>query len=84
MVRKGNDNTKVIKKTVIVEKGNETQLNRVACPRCGKTHVGVCYLESGACFKCGKVGHVIRDYPTMKTEQVAKLTDGKPSLKIQG
>lgn len=84
MIRKGNDNTKVIKKTAIAEKGTGTQQNRVACPCCGKTHVGVCYLESGACFRCKKVGHVIRDCPTMKMEQAIKPIDGKPRLKIQG
>ena len=36
------------------------------CPRCGKAHSGTCYLESGACFKCGKTGHFIKDCPILR------------------
>lgn len=60
-----------------------TQLNMVTCARCGKFHVGVCHFETGACFRCGKTGHVIKDYPLMKTNLIAKPTNGKPRPKIQ-
>ncbi|XP_028127173.1 uncharacterized protein LOC114323719 [Camellia sinensis] len=33
------------------------------CPECGKKHHGTCYRKSGACFQCGKTGHLIKDCP---------------------
>ncbi|XP_028102152.1 uncharacterized protein LOC114301384 [Camellia sinensis] len=33
------------------------------CPECGKKHYGTCYRKSGACFQCGKTGHLIKDCP---------------------
>ncbi|XP_028093324.1 uncharacterized protein LOC114293449 [Camellia sinensis] len=34
-----------------------------ACSKYGRKHKGMCYRESGACFQCGKTGHMIRDCP---------------------
>ncbi|RVW67114.1 Retrovirus-related Pol polyprotein from transposon 17.6 [Vitis vinifera] len=43
-------------------KGNATHYLDGACPTCGKKHGGrPCYRETGACFGCGKQGHLIRD-----------------------
>ncbi|XP_028061898.1 uncharacterized protein LOC114265327 [Camellia sinensis] len=33
------------------------------CPECGKRHKGVCRRISGACFRCEKIGHMIKDCP---------------------
>ncbi|XP_075515456.1 uncharacterized protein LOC142550104 [Primulina tabacum] len=33
------------------------------CDTCRQKHVGECYRKTGACFKCGKVGHRIKDCP---------------------
>ncbi|RVW67492.1 Transposon Ty3-I Gag-Pol polyprotein [Vitis vinifera] len=45
-----------------------------ACPTCGKKHGGrPCYRETGACFGCGKQGHLIRDCPENR-----KFITGKP------
>ncbi|XP_028098132.1 uncharacterized protein LOC114297849 [Camellia sinensis] len=30
-------------------------------PECGRKHRGVCHRASGACYWCGKVGHMIKD-----------------------
>ena len=38
------------------------------CLKCGKKHNGVCYRESGACFKCGQMGHCIKNCPALKSE----------------
>ncbi|KAF5934507.1 hypothetical protein HYC85_030678 [Camellia sinensis] len=31
------------------------------CPNCGRKHRGVCYRASEACYRCGKVGHMMKD-----------------------
>ncbi|KAL6321014.1 hypothetical protein AAG906_011987 [Vitis piasezkii] len=43
-------------------KGKTTQNLDGICPTCGKKHGGrPCYRETGACFGCGKQGHMVRD-----------------------
>ena len=54
------------------------------CSKCGKKHNGVCYRESGACFECGKMGHCIKDCPTLKSEPMVKPNDVNQWPKIQG
>lgn len=39
--------------------GNDTPI----CPECGKRHKRVCHMISGACFRCGKTCHIIKDFP---------------------
>ncbi|XP_057969581.1 uncharacterized protein LOC131158740 [Malania oleifera] len=31
------------------------------CPLCGRRHPGQCWLFTGACMRCGKQGHQVRD-----------------------
>lgn len=33
------------------------------CPTCNRPHTGVCWKRSGACFNCGKIGHLNKDCP---------------------
>ena len=33
------------------------------CPTCGGAHSGVCLAKTGACFRCGQMGHRIKDCP---------------------
>ncbi|XP_028109546.1 uncharacterized protein LOC114308203 [Camellia sinensis] len=40
-----------------------TQDSVPVCSECGRRHRGVCHRLSGACFRCGKTGHLIRDCP---------------------
>ena len=51
-----------------------TQNSDVICSSCGKKHEGrPCYREIGACFGCGKQGHMVKDCPENK-----KFIIGKP------
>ncbi|RVW95658.1 Transposon Ty3-I Gag-Pol polyprotein [Vitis vinifera] len=70
-------------------KGKAAQNLDEACPTCGKKHGGrPCYREIGACFGCGKQGHLIRDCPenrkfiTRKPKEENKEDKQKP--KAQG
>ncbi|XP_056166822.1 uncharacterized protein LOC130138004 [Syzygium oleosum] len=42
------------------------QSNPGPCATCGKRHSGPCYRKTGACFLCGKIGHMARDCPAQK------------------
>ncbi|RVW14025.1 Transposon Ty3-I Gag-Pol polyprotein [Vitis vinifera] len=65
--------SEVVDRALIAEKDNE-ELHQWACPTCGKKHGGrPCYRETGACFGCGKRGHLIRDCPENR-----KFITGKP------
>ncbi|KAF5442826.1 hypothetical protein F2P56_035444 [Juglans regia] len=33
------------------------------CRTCNRVHAGVCRMEAGLCFRCGKSGHYLRDCP---------------------
>ncbi|XP_019229799.1 PREDICTED: DNA-binding protein HEXBP-like [Nicotiana attenuata] len=37
------------------------QQKRPPCPRCGKMHLGVCYMNLPICYGCGLRGHIQRD-----------------------
>ena len=58
---RGNEHNKPFKKKTTIEP--ETRMVQQVievCQKCGKKHKGVCYRESGACFKCGQMGHRIK------------------------
>ena len=61
----------------------------MVCSTCGKKHGGrPCYRETGACFCCGKQGHLIRDCPENKGYIIGKPKeenkDNKQKPKAQG
>ncbi|XP_028094962.1 uncharacterized protein LOC114294971 [Camellia sinensis] len=44
------------------------------CLECGKKHRGTCHRKSGACFQCGKTGHLIKDCPQRKQQNGNRAT----------
>ena len=56
----GNQAQKKFVSTRNQNKGKTTQNSDVICPTCGKKHKGrPCSRETGACFGCGKQGHMV-------------------------
>ncbi|XP_033513357.2 uncharacterized protein [Nicotiana tomentosiformis] len=35
----------------------------LVCQTCGKSHLGQCHVLIGDCFRCGQLGHHLRDFP---------------------
>ncbi|KAK9064871.1 hypothetical protein SSX86_016253 [Deinandra increscens subsp. villosa] len=45
------------------QRGNPTLTQHPMCNHCNKHHPGVCRRVSGACLRCGEMGHMIRNCP---------------------
>ncbi|XP_034710440.1 uncharacterized protein LOC117933155 [Vitis riparia] len=59
--------------TINQNKEKTTQNSNVICPTYGKKHGRrPCYKETGACFGCGKQGHMVRDCPKNKKFIIGK------------
>ncbi|XP_070051026.1 uncharacterized protein [Nicotiana tomentosiformis] len=41
--------------------GRFQQQQRVPCPKCGRIHSGVCYLDMLVCYECRMRGHIQRE-----------------------
>ena len=86
----GNQSQKKSAPTRNQNKGKVTQQNSdVVCSTCSKNHGGrPCHKEIGACFGCGKQGHLIRDCPENKGFIIGKPKeenkDNKQKPRAQG
>ncbi|XP_073019342.1 uncharacterized protein [Primulina eburnea] len=54
------------------------------CDTCKRYHIGECFRKSGACFKCEKVGHRIRDCPDNKEKGTgpSKQQENKTNARV--
>lgn len=67
------DQSKRVKKAKTVETASkEKKVDRLACLKCGKNHVGDCLKGTRVCYFCKKRGHVAKNCPK-KTEAGAKV-----------
>ena len=41
----------------------------IECRKCGKKHPEECKARTTSCYKCGKEGHFIKDYPLLRNDQ---------------
>lgn len=74
--QKENENDRPFKKKTTIELEPKVVQQVIEnCSKCGKKHNGVCYRESGACFKCGQMGHHIKYCPALKNELMVKPND---------
>ncbi|XP_028081322.1 uncharacterized protein LOC114282771 [Camellia sinensis] len=44
------------------------------CSYCGKKHCGTCYRVIGACFRCSKTGHLVKDCPQRNQQNGNRAT----------
>ncbi|XP_076929221.1 uncharacterized protein LOC143593489 [Bidens hawaiensis] len=48
---------------------NPNQTLHPLCKTCGKRHQGICRQGTGACFRCGETGHMIKNCPNQDTKK---------------
>ncbi|XP_028101904.1 uncharacterized protein LOC114301176 [Camellia sinensis] len=61
--KKGRSFPKEKQNTGSSSSSNQSSSYILKCPDCGRKYRGVCHHASGTCYRCGKVGQMIKDYP---------------------
>lgn len=59
--------THFVKKKPIIETKVPVQQESKLCMKCGKRYSETCHKAMVVCFRCGLVGHMIKDCPTPPT-----------------
>ncbi|XP_058185865.1 uncharacterized protein LOC131303092 [Rhododendron vialii] len=54
------------------------------CPKCGRAYRGQCYRDTGACFRYGQIGHLMKDCPAMTKPNVRTPTATTSSAQSLG
>ena len=49
-------------------KGTSSPTKKSTCGKCGKKHMGECLVGTDKCFRCGKSGHKVMDFPIIKAK----------------
>ncbi|XP_070050829.1 uncharacterized protein [Nicotiana tomentosiformis] len=52
-----------IEEQEIRDNNNRIYATTPVCQTCGRSHLGQCRVLTGECFRCGKLGHHLRDFP---------------------
>ncbi|KAK1414363.1 hypothetical protein QVD17_16561 [Tagetes erecta] len=60
--------------------GNPNQRLIPPCNTCGKRHSGICRRVSGACFKCGQTGHLMKNCPKPDTKTTTGGNVAPPNI----
>lgn len=74
-------------KSLCKEKKNKVVVGSRApavCSKYGKKRAGTCHVATGVCFKCGQLGHRIKDCPMWKRKQTPKLNHEGQWPKVHG
>ena len=50
-------------------KGDASYVGKPLCSKCGWKNDGRCQVYTGNCYRCGKRGHLKRDFPMMNTQR---------------
>ncbi|XP_028124407.1 uncharacterized protein LOC114321442 [Camellia sinensis] len=59
--RKGRSYVSKKQNTGSTSSSSQSSESILVCPDCRRRHRSVCYRASGACFRCGKTGHVVKN-----------------------
>ncbi|XP_028108055.1 uncharacterized protein LOC114306932 [Camellia sinensis] len=81
-IKKGRSHVSKKQNTRSTSSSSQSSGSIPVCPDCGRRHRGVCYRASGACFRCGKTGHVVKDCPLGSENAIRPMMSSAGSASI--